>query len=97
MAVIRKDGTKSVVEASVTLRKDADGEPIGFRGILRDISEKRRLEAQLVRAQKMEALGTLSGGIAHDFNNLLMAIQGRISIMLMDKDALHRISDTCSC
>ena len=87
--VIRKDGTKSVVEASVTLRRDADGKPIGFRGILRDISEKRRLEAQLVQAQKMEALGTLSGGIAHDFNNLLMAIQGRISIMLMDKDALH--------
>ena len=87
--VIRKDGTKSVVEASVTLRRDAVGKPMGFRGILRDISEKRRLEAQLVRAQKMEALGTLSGGIAHDFNNLLMAIQGRISIMLMDKDALH--------
>ncbi len=88
-SVIRKDGTKSVVEASVTLRRDEDGKSIGFRGILRDISEKRRLEAQLVRAQKMEALGTLSGGIAHDFNNLLMAIQGRISILLIDKAPLH--------
>ena len=87
--VMRKDGTKGVVEASVTLRTDPSGAPIGFRGILRDISEKRKLETQLARAQKMEALGTLSGGIAHDFNNLLMAIQGRISLMLMDKNALH--------
>ena len=94
--LIRKDGSKINVEASVSLRKDSEGQPIGFRGVARDVSERRqaeqdkaRLEAQLQQAQKMEAIGTLAGGIAHDFNNLLMAIQGRASIMLMSKDSSH--------
>ena len=51
--------------------------------------EKRSLEAQLIQAQKMEAIGTLAGGIAHDFNNLLMGIQGYASLMLLDLDPSH--------
>jgi len=81
--IIRKDGTKGVVEASVSLRKDAEGAPIGFRGIVRDISEKQRLEAQLQQTQKMEAIATLAGGVAHEFNNALMGIMGNIELLKM--------------
>ena len=85
--IIRKDGTKIIVEASISLRSDAGGEPIGFRGVVRDISEKQRLEIQLQQAQKMESIGTLAGGIAHNFNNLLMGIQGNTSMMLLNIDS----------
>jgi len=60
---------------------------MGFRGIVRDISERKRFEAQLQQAQKMESIGTLAGGIAHNFNNLLMGIQGNASMMLLNIDS----------
>jgi len=50
--------------------------------VLRDVSNKERLEQSLRQAQRMESIGTLAGGIAHNFNNILMAIQGHVSLML---------------
>ena len=83
--IVRKDGTKRSIESSVSLMKDASGRPIGFRGVVRDITERKALETQLRQAQKMEALGTLAGGIAHDFNNLLQAISGYTQLLLWEK------------
>lgn len=56
---------------------------------IRDITPQKRLEAQYLHAQKMEAVGTLAGGIAHDFNNLLQAVLGYTEILLLDKEKLE--------
>ncbi len=89
--VIRKDGRKLYGEVSVSLIRSSTGEPVGFRGIARDITERKRaekemaaLQEQLTQSQKMEAVGRLAGGIAHDFNNLLTVIKGYTQLSLLD-------------
>jgi PAS domain S-box-containing protein len=72
--IVRKDGSKGSVEVSITLIRDSNGQPVGFRGVARDVTDKKHLELQLQHAQKMEAIGTFAGGIAHDFNNILASI-----------------------
>ncbi|MGM0452829.1 MAG: PAS domain-containing hybrid sensor histidine kinase/response regulator [Thermodesulfobacteriota bacterium] len=89
--LLRKDGGVRFVETSVSPNLDDDGNPSGFRGIVRDITKRRRaeqkhreLEAQLQHAQKMESLGTLAGGIAHDFNNILFPLIGYTEMAIED-------------
>jgi PAS domain S-box-containing protein len=83
----RTDGTHIPVLRTVS-RTTLDGSDYWIVSFT-DISEKKKLEARLQQAQKMEAIGTLAGGLAHDFNNLLMGIQGRTSLMLIDADSTH--------
>jgi two-component system cell cycle sensor histidine kinase/response regulator CckA len=100
MILLARDGRELVVEYKNSLICDSEGKPVAVRGAGRDISErlkieeqKHQLEIQLMRMQRMEAIGTLAGGIAHNFNNLLMGILGNASLADLEIDAnslIHR-------
>ena len=77
----RKDGSTIWLIENVSLIRDEDGEEV-LLGTVFDMTERRRLEEQLLQSQKMEAVGRLAGGIAHDFNNLLTAIAGYSALLL---------------
>lgn len=78
---IRSDGEEFPIEASIS-QIEADGQRL-FTVIIRDITEKKRMEAQFLRAQRMESIGTLAGGIAHDLNNALSPILTATELLQM--------------
>jgi PAS domain S-box-containing protein len=69
-----KDGREVIVDARVTLVRNDDGAPRAILGINNDITEQKKLETQLLRAQRLETIGTLASGVAHDLNNILTPI-----------------------
>jgi two-component system cell cycle sensor histidine kinase/response regulator CckA len=79
--LLRKDGSTFIGESNAALIRDIDGEPIAAIAITRDITERKMLEERFLRAQKMEAVATLTAGIAHDFNNILTTILGYASFL----------------
>jgi PAS domain S-box-containing protein len=87
---VHKDGRLVVLETSGVPIFERDGNFAGYRGIDRDITERKRaegerenLEIRIQRMKKMEALGTLAGGVAHDLNNILSGIVGYPDLLLM--------------
>jgi two-component system, cell cycle sensor histidine kinase and response regulator CckA len=89
--IIQKNGIKSFHEITVSLIKDKKGKPIGFRGLARDVTERRQaeeekknLEERLNRAEKMEAVGQLAGGVAHVLNNILGILRGYSELLLTE-------------
>ncbi len=78
---LRADGEEFPIEASIS-QMEADGHKL-YTVIIRDISEKKKLESQFLRAQRMESIGTLAGGIAHDLNNVLSPILTAVELLQM--------------
>ena len=85
--VITRDGKELWTQPNSVLTA-WEGRP-AILSFMRDITEKKRIEDQLIQTQRMEFLATLAGGIAHDFNNMLMGIQGNVSLMLIGKNRDH--------
>jgi PAS domain S-box-containing protein len=87
--ILNSEGESIEVEASISpIDEDST------LGIIRDISERKKLELQLLQAQKMEALGKLAGGIAHDFNNLLTSIIGHAEMVMVKYDLADDIQQS---
>ena len=71
-----------------------NGQPVKVTSVAHDITEKKRLEEELLKAQKLESLGVLAGGIAHDFNNFLSGIMGNISLAKLEADQGENIMES---
>lgn len=87
----RKDGQKLNVLETATVVRDTQGKIVAFQGIIHNLTERKKLEEQLLQAQKMETIGTLAGGVAHDFNNLLTAILGNVELGMQETKPDHPV------
>jgi len=79
-----KNGSTIWVSENVRIMRDAQGKDLYHEGFVSDITTHRRLDEEMQRASKLEAVGILAGGIAHDFNNILTVVLGNITLAEMD-------------
>jgi two-component system, cell cycle sensor histidine kinase and response regulator CckA len=93
---LRKNGRVFWGHVVTSLLRDAQGEPKYFISVISDITERKVLQEQFLRAQRMESIGTLAGGIAHDLNNLLSPITMGVGLLRLQTqdEATLRIIDT---
>jgi len=83
----RKDGSFYNEEMTITPIRDGQGEIEHFIAVMLDITERKKIEAQFLRAQRMESIGMLAGGIAHDLNNILAPIMMCVDVLKSDNDS----------
>ncbi len=86
-----KDSRKVIVETRCTLVAEKQGQPKSVIAISRDITEKKKIEAQFLRAQRMESIGTLASGIAHDLNNILAPILMSVEMLKRQVQSLQAL------
>jgi PAS domain S-box-containing protein len=94
--LVTRSGTRRTIEGCCAPIHSADARIVGTVFVFRDVTERERLEQELVRASRLESVGILAGGIAHDFNNILTAVMGNISIAKLEAASgtdLHKCLD----
>ncbi|MBI5663707.1 MAG: PAS domain S-box protein [Nitrospirae bacterium] len=89
----KKSGKLMDCLVTSTLRRTNDGKIFGYQGIIRDITERKKMEEELQNIEKLESVGIMAGGIAHDFNNILTTISGSISLAKVSVDSGSRLSE----
>jgi len=96
MELVKKDGQTFPVIMTVSQFLDPNGKLIGYTFIVKDITERRKLEYQVFQTEKLAAIGQLSAGMAHEINNPLFVISGRLEISLEDASLPESIKENLS-
>jgi len=86
--LVNRQGVQCVVDGRCAPMHDLNGRAIGAVVVFRDVTERARLEAELLRSSKLESVGILAGGIAHDFNNILTVVMGNVTLAMLDSGVM---------
>ena len=87
-ALVNRAGVTCLIDGRCAPMHDLNGRAIGIVVVVRDITERSRLEAELLRSSKLESVGILAGGIAHDFNNILTVVMGNVTLAMLDSGVM---------
>ncbi|MBI4285025.1 MAG: PAS domain S-box protein [Chloroflexi bacterium] len=90
LSILRKDSSQLPVELSASVLRDGSFKPIGFVGVIEDVSERKAIEEQLMIADRLASIGELASGVAHELNNPLTSVIG-FSQLIMEKEAPDNI------
>lgn len=96
VSILKKDGLPVDISFSTAPLSDAGGSITGVIAIIADITERKKMEKELLKAQKLELVGVLAGGIAHNFNNILASVSGNIQLAKMQAQSETKIFDLLS-
>ncbi len=83
-----RNGTQMLIDGRCAPMHDIGGRAIGAVLVFRDVTERSRLESELIRSSKLESVGILAGGIAHDFNNILTVVMGNVTLAMLDSHVM---------